>query len=114
MCQQVLTLDVAPSVLDLCGAPALEKILGRSWRALANDGDPAWRTAWFYEPSIFNRALTDAEMKRLHEAANVEVLNRWIGDAFNFKARQILPKSSSQCQRCSEEGIFCRTKWLAR
>ena len=49
MRQQVLTLDVAPSVLDLCGAPALEEIQGRSWRKLAGEGDPAWRAAWFYE-----------------------------------------------------------------
>ena len=47
--QQVLTEDIAPSVLDLCAAPALEKTQGRSWRKLANEGDPAWRTAWFYE-----------------------------------------------------------------
>jgi N-acetylglucosamine-6-sulfatase len=47
--QQVLTLDVAPSLLDLCGVPALSKIQGRSWRQLANAGDSAWRTAWFYE-----------------------------------------------------------------
>ncbi len=46
---QVLAMDIAPSVLDLCGAPALEKIQGRSWRKLANGGDPAWRRAWFYE-----------------------------------------------------------------
>lgn len=46
---QVLAMDIAPSVLDLCAAPALEKIQGRSWRALANGRDPAWRTAWFYE-----------------------------------------------------------------
>lgn len=46
---QVLAMDTAPSVLELCGAPALEKIQGRSWRALANEGDPGWRTAWFYE-----------------------------------------------------------------
>jgi arylsulfatase A-like enzyme len=46
---QVLTEDIAPSVLDFCGAPPLEKIQGRSWRKLASDGDPAWRTAWFYE-----------------------------------------------------------------
>ncbi len=47
--EQVLTEDIAPSVLDLCGAPALEKIQGRSWRQLASGRDPAWRTAWFYE-----------------------------------------------------------------
>lgn len=47
--QQVLTLDVAPSILDLCQAPPLPRIQGRSWTRLARDGDPAWRTAWFYE-----------------------------------------------------------------
>jgi N-acetylglucosamine-6-sulfatase len=46
---QVLAMDLAPSLLDLCGAPALTGIQGRSWRALANGKDPAWRTAWFYE-----------------------------------------------------------------
>ena len=47
--QQVLTEDIAPSILDLCRAPALKKVQGRSWRALANGGDAAWRSAWFYE-----------------------------------------------------------------
>jgi N-acetylglucosamine-6-sulfatase len=47
--QQVLTVDVAPSVLELCGAPPLAKIHGKSWVALASKGDPAWRKSWFYE-----------------------------------------------------------------
>lgn len=48
--QQVLTIDVAPSLLELCGLPPLEKIHGRSWARLLRDGDdPAWRTSWFYE-----------------------------------------------------------------
>jgi arylsulfatase A-like enzyme len=46
--QQVLTVDVAPSILELCGAPALEKIHGRSWVPLARGGDPSWRKSWFY------------------------------------------------------------------
>ena len=46
---QVLAMDVAPSVLDLCGAPPLSNIQGRSWKALAHGRDPAWRTAWLYE-----------------------------------------------------------------
>jgi arylsulfatase A-like enzyme len=47
--QQVLTEDVAPSVLEICGAPAIENVHGRSWKTLCNEGDPAWRPAWFYE-----------------------------------------------------------------
>ena len=47
--RQVLTEDIAPSVLDLCGAPPIAKTQGRSWKVLCNEGDPDWRTAWLYE-----------------------------------------------------------------
>ena len=48
--QQVLTVDVAPSLLDACGAPAIAGIDGRSWMNLATGtGDPGWRTEWLYE-----------------------------------------------------------------
>ena len=46
---QVLTLDVAPSILDLCGAAPLATIQGRSFKAICNGADPDWRAAWFYE-----------------------------------------------------------------
>jgi N-acetylglucosamine-6-sulfatase len=36
---QVLTEDVAPSILDLAGAPPLAKTDGRSWRMLADGGN---------------------------------------------------------------------------
>jgi arylsulfatase A-like enzyme len=47
--EQVLTADVAPSILDLCHAPPLTDIDGRSWVRICTGGDPAWRTAWLYE-----------------------------------------------------------------
>jgi N-acetylglucosamine-6-sulfatase len=46
--QQVLTVDMAPSLLELCSAPALEDIHGRSWVKLVRQGDPDWRTSWLY------------------------------------------------------------------
>lgn len=46
---QVLTIDVAPSILELCGMPPLENIQGRSFKAVCYDHDAAWRDAWFYE-----------------------------------------------------------------
>ena len=46
--QQVLTIDMAPSLLELAGAPALAGIDGRSWVRLVREGDPAWRKSWFY------------------------------------------------------------------
>jgi arylsulfatase A-like enzyme len=47
--EQVLVCDVAPSILETCGAPALETIDGRSWRKLCSSEDPDWRAAWLYE-----------------------------------------------------------------
>lgn len=48
MAQQVLTVDVAPSLLELCAAPALPKSHGKSWVQLVQKGDSTWRTSWFY------------------------------------------------------------------
>ena len=47
--KQVLTLDIAPSILELCGAPALPNIHGQSFKQLAQGDTTNWRTAWFYE-----------------------------------------------------------------
>jgi arylsulfatase A-like enzyme len=46
--QQVLTIDMAPSLLELCGAKAPMGIHGRSWARLVREGDAEWRTSWFY------------------------------------------------------------------
>jgi N-acetylglucosamine-6-sulfatase len=46
--EQVLTVDMAPSLLELCGAGPISKPHGRSWVKLAQSGDPAWRKSWFY------------------------------------------------------------------
>lgn len=46
--QQVLTVDMASSVLELCGAPAINGAHGKSWVKLVRDGDSSWRRSWFY------------------------------------------------------------------
>jgi N-acetylglucosamine-6-sulfatase len=46
---QVLTLDLAPSLLELCDAPPLPDIQGKSWVRLVKRGDNKWRKGWFYE-----------------------------------------------------------------
>ena len=47
--QQVLTLDFAPSMLDICGVPSLAKTHGQSWKKLAQGDAAGWRTSWYYE-----------------------------------------------------------------
>jgi arylsulfatase A-like enzyme len=44
----VLTVDMAPSLLELARAPGLGRVHGRSWVDLVRRGDPDWRTSWFY------------------------------------------------------------------
>lgn len=47
--QQVLTLDFAPSILEICGLPAPKKTHGASWKKLAGGDATGWRTSWYYE-----------------------------------------------------------------
>jgi arylsulfatase A-like enzyme len=47
--QQVLTLDFAPSILDICGVAPLAKTHGQSWKKLAQGDATGWRKSWYYE-----------------------------------------------------------------
>jgi N-acetylglucosamine-6-sulfatase len=47
--QQVLTLDFAPSILDVCGVAPLPKTHGASWKKLTEGDAAGWRTSWYYE-----------------------------------------------------------------
>ncbi len=46
--EQVLTVDVAPTLLELCNAPKLPNIHGRSLVQLVTRGDDQWRKSWLY------------------------------------------------------------------
>lgn len=47
--QMTLTVDLAPSILEICGAAPLARTHGRSWKKLAQgQADPQWRTSFVY------------------------------------------------------------------
>ncbi len=46
--QQVLTVDMASSLLELCGAEPIANAHGKSWVKLVREGDASWRRSWFY------------------------------------------------------------------
>ncbi|MFA7005459.1 MAG: sulfatase/phosphatase domain-containing protein, partial [Verrucomicrobiia bacterium] len=91
--QQALTIDVAPSILDLCGAKPLENIHGRSWVKLARGGDPAWRKSWFYEynyekqfpytPNV--RAVRTDDWKYIHYPHGDGSPDRHMAELYNLK-----------------------------
>lgn len=47
--QMVLHVDMAPSLLDLCGVPNLPKTHGKSWTKLVKGDATGWRASWYYE-----------------------------------------------------------------
>jgi N-acetylglucosamine-6-sulfatase len=90
---QALTIDVAPSLLELCGAKPLANIQGKSWVKLVRDGDPAWRKSWFYEynyekqfpytPNV--RAVRTDEWKYIHYPHGDGSPDRYIAELYNEK-----------------------------
>ena len=47
--QMILNHDLAPSILDICGAKSLRGITGRSWKPLLQGRRAAWRESFLYE-----------------------------------------------------------------
>jgi N-acetylglucosamine-6-sulfatase len=46
--EMVLSLDLAPSILDICGAKPLPGIDGHSWKPLLAGNPRGWRTSFLY------------------------------------------------------------------
>lgn len=46
--EMVLNLDLAPSLLDICGARPLRGVDGRSWKPLLAGRTRGWRPSWLY------------------------------------------------------------------
>lgn len=47
--EMVLHIDLAPTILEICGARPLEKIHGASWARLLRGDAKGWRTSFLYE-----------------------------------------------------------------
>lgn len=47
--EMVLNIDLAPSILEACGAEPLGKVHGRSFLPLLRGEKDGWRTSWYYE-----------------------------------------------------------------
>ena len=91
--EMVLTLDVAPTVLELCGVTPLEKVHGTSFKRLAQGGAQGWRKSWYYEynyekqfpytPNV--RAVRTDEWKYIHYPHGDGGPDRHKAELYNLK-----------------------------
>ena len=92
--QQVLTVDMAPSLLELVGAQPVSGMDGRSWVRLVREGsDPAWRKSWFYyynyekefpyTPNV--RGIRTEEWKYIRYPHGDGSADRHLGELYDLK-----------------------------
>jgi N-acetylglucosamine-6-sulfatase len=91
--RQVLTVDMAPSLLELAGAPALTGIDGRSWVQMVKSDDAGWRKSWFYyynyekefpyTPNI--RGIRTEEWKYMHYPHGDGGPDRHLAELYDLK-----------------------------
>ena len=89
----VLNVDLAPSILDLCGAPPLEKVHGRSLKPLLEGRTDGWRTSFYYEynyekqfpytPNV--RGVRTQEWKYMHYPHGDGGPDRHTAELYNLK-----------------------------
>jgi N-acetylglucosamine-6-sulfatase len=92
--EQVLNIDLAPSILDICGAAPLEKVHGASWKRLAAGDAGGWRHAWCYEynyekefpytPNV--RGVRTDDWKYMHSPHGDGGPDRHKAELYNLKA----------------------------
>jgi N-acetylglucosamine-6-sulfatase len=91
--QSVLNIDLAPSILDLCAAPPLSDIHGKSWKPLLSGDASQWRTSWFYEynyekqfpftPNV--RAVRTDQWKFIHYPHGDGSPDRHLAELYNLQ-----------------------------
>jgi N-acetylglucosamine-6-sulfatase len=92
--EMVLNVDLAPSLLDICGAPPLGSVHGRSWKSLVRGDARNWRSSWYYEynyekefpytPNV--RGVRTAEWKYMHSPTAPGKPDAGTAELYNLKA----------------------------
>lgn len=92
--EMVLSLDLAPTLLDMCGAKPLPQADGRSWRPLLAGKTAGWRDAFFYQynyeaqfpytPNV--RAVRTRQWKYIHYPHGDGMPDRHPAELYDLKA----------------------------
>jgi N-acetylglucosamine-6-sulfatase len=109
--EMVLNLDLAPSVLDICGAKPLERVHGLSWKNLLR-GDPSdWRKSWYYEynyekefpytPNV--RGVRTDEWKYIHYPNGDDQPDKYKAELYNLKDDLLETKNLIDAAECADQ-----------
>jgi N-acetylglucosamine-6-sulfatase len=99
--EMVLSLDLAPSILDICGVKPLENIHGMSWKKLLTGDAADWRKSWLYEynyepqfpytPNV--RGVRTDDWKYIHYPHGDGKPDRHKAELYNLKADPLETKN---------------------
>ena len=116
--QTVLSIDLAPSILDICGAPPLPNVHGRSWKPLLVGDAGNWRTSWFYEynyevqfpytPNV--RAVRTDEWKYIHYPHGDGGADRHMSELYNLRDDPLELKNLIHDPKYADKVIELRTE----
>ena len=91
--QLVLSHDLAPSLIEICGAKPLQDITGRSFKPLLQGKDRGWRTSFLYEynyeeqfpytPNV--RGVRTEEWKLIHYPQGDGSPDRFTAELYHLK-----------------------------
>ena len=91
--EQVLNIDMAPSIVDICNVRPLGDIHGKSWKQLLAGKTKGWRKAWLYEynyekqfpytPNV--RGVRTDEWKYVHYPHGDGKPDRHLAELYNLK-----------------------------
>ena len=91
--EQVLNIDLSPSIVEICGAEPLKNIHGKSWKQLLEGKKQGWRTSWLYEynyekqfpytPNV--RGVRTDTWKYVHYPHGDGGPDRHMGELYNLK-----------------------------
>jgi len=91
--EMVLNIDLAPSLLDLCGVPLKANVQGRSWKPLLEGNHAGWRKSWYYEYNFENefpytpnvRGVRTEEWKYIHYPNGEGQKDTYLAELYNIK-----------------------------
>ncbi len=99
--QMVLNIDVAPSILEICGVTPLLKTHGRSFRPLLENPSERGRASWYYEynyekefpytPNV--RGVRTDEWKYVHYPNGDRQPDKYAAELYNLKADPLETKN---------------------